>query len=232
MLQRTSVEIQPTTLTIRVGLLGGIESYRALQYELDRRGDPDVSAAEIDAWLRMIWIPAVVVELDGQRVQLDTVNTTASFVGAPEEVFLAQPLVIAVHVPIPVDGKRHELRIRNSYSLFHTEHQLEVQTGPGVDAKPSANAGSESVVSFRTDPGLAPGPTTLVSSSTITASDDRPWLSSIWIWLVIAGPMITVSLWLYVARRRDQAVRPVAVRQSQATRKKPVAVRTIDAPDE
>jgi hypothetical protein len=235
-LQRTSIEIQPATITIRIGLLGGTESYRALQYELDQRGDPELSTAEIETWLRRSWIPAMAVEMDGQPILLNTLNTTASFDGAPAELFLAQPLVVAVNVPIPPDGKQHELRIRNDYGALHTEYQLELRAGTDVEAKASANTGVETVVRFRTDPAAAPGPATLVSYSASTATGDKSVINSVaaqWLWLAIAALVGVVGAWLVAARRKDQAARPAtAVRHSQASKKRPVAVRTIDAPDE
>jgi hypothetical protein len=234
-LQRTSVEIQPTTLTIRFGLLGGIESYRALQYELDQRGDPAISDAELTTWLQRSWIPTVGVELDGDPVLLNTLNTSASFDGVPETVFLSQPLVVAVSVPFPTDGKEHTLLIRNGYSSLHSEYQLEVLAGPGVRAEQKSNAGQNMVVSFRTDPTLAPGPTTQAGFSVTGVADSSSTLDQLrdhWLWIAVGVMFGAVGVWLALARKKDQAVRPVTVRQSQASRKKPVAVRTIEAPDE
>jgi hypothetical protein len=235
-LQRTSIEIQPTTIAIRIGLLGGSESYRALQYELDQRGDPELSTAEIETWLRRSWIPAMAVELDGQPILLNSLNTTASFDGTPAELFLAQPLVVAVNVPIPLDGEQHKLRIRNDYAALHAEYQLELRAGTSVEAKASTNTGIETVVRFRTDPAAAPGPATLVSYTASAANGDKSLPAKIveqWMWLVIAALVGAVGAWLVVARHKDQAARPAtAVRHSQASRKRPVAVRTIDAPDE
>jgi len=234
-LQRTSVEIQPTTLTIRIGLLGGIESWRALQYELDQRGDPAISDAELTSWLQRSWIPTIGIEIDGDPVLLNTLNTSASFDGAPETVFLSQPLVVAVSVPIPTDSKEHTLLIRNDYSSLHSEYQLELLAGPGVRAEQKSDAGKNMVVSFRTDPILAPGPTTQAGLSVTSAVGSGTWLDQIrdhWLWIAVGVMFSAVGVWLVLARRKDQAARPVAVRQSQASRKKPVAVRTIEAPDE
>jgi hypothetical protein len=235
-LQRTSIEIQPTPIMIRIGLLGGSESYRALQYELDQRGDPELSTSEIETWLRRSWIPAMAVELDGQPILLNTLNATASFGGTPDELFLAQPLVVSVSVPIPPDGEQHELRIRNDYGALHAEYQLELRAGTNVEAKASANTGVETVVRFRTDPTAAPGPATLVSYTASPAIGEQSLIDKItaqWIWLVIAALVGAVGAWLVVARRTDQAARPATtVRHSQASRKRPVAVRTIAAPDE
>ena len=235
MLQRTSVEVQPTSLTIRVGLLGGIESYRALQYELDQRGDPAISEAELTTWLQRSWIPTIGVEIDGDPILLNTLNTSASFDGAPETVFLSQPLIVAVSVPIPTDGKEHTLLIRNDYSSLHSEYQLELLAGPGVRAEQQSNAGRNMVVSFRTDPTLAPGPTTQAGFSVTSAASGKSRLDQIrdyWLWIIVGVMFGAVGVWLALARRNDQAVRPVTVRQNQASRKKPVAVRTIEAPDE
>jgi hypothetical protein len=236
-LQRTSVEIQPTTITIRVDLLGGSESYRALQFELDQRGDPAISAAELDTWLRRSWIPAMGIEIDGEPVLLNSANTVASFDGPPEMVFLVQPLVVSVSLPAPGDGEEHTLLIRNEYSLLHTEYQLEMLTGPGVQAEQASNAGMGMAIRFRTDPAIAAGPATQASFSVVTASGEDSWLDQVrdqWIWLAMAGMVGAVGLWLGLARRRDQTVaRSVStVRQIQASRKKPVAVKTIEAPDE
>jgi hypothetical protein len=234
-LQRASIEIQPTTLTIRVGLLGGIESYRALQYELDQRGDPAISGAELTSWLQRSWIPTVGIELDGEQVLLNTLNTSASFDGAPETVFLSQPLVVTVSVPIPTDGEEHTLLIRNDYSSLHSEYQLELLAGPGVRSEQKSNAGKNMVIRFRTDPTLAPGPTRQAGFSVASAASSGSSLDQIldhWLWIAIGAMFGAVGVWLAVARRKDQAARPVAVRQSQARRKKPVAVRTIEAPDE
>lgn len=137
--------------------------------------------------------------------------------------------------PIPTDGKEHSLLIRNDYSSLHSEYQLELLAGPGVNAKQKSNAGKNMVVSFRTDPSLAHGPTTQVGFSVTTAASSGSWLDQIrdhWLWLVLGAMFGAVGIWLALARRRDQAARPVAVRQIQASRKKPVAVRTIEAPDE
>jgi len=234
-LQRTSVEIQPTSLTIRLGLLGGIESYRALQYELDQRGDPAISDAELTSWLQRWWIPTISIELDGDPVLLNTLNASASFEGAPEMVFLSQPLVVAVTAPIPPDGKEHTLLIRNDYSALHSEYQLELLAGPGVHAEQKSNAGKNMVVAFRTDPTLSSGPTTQAGFSVTSAASSGSWLDQIrdhWIWIAVGVMFGAVGIWLALARRRDQAARPVAVRQIQASRKKPVAVRTIEAPEE
>ena len=64
---RASRSSRPT-ITIRVSLLGGNDSYRALQYELDQRGDPALSDAEISTWLRATWMPAMAIEIDGAPV--------------------------------------------------------------------------------------------------------------------------------------------------------------------
>ena len=137
--------------------------------------------------------------------------------------------------PIPTDGEEHTLLVRNDYSSLHSEYQLELLAGPGVRAKQESNAGKNMVVSFRTDASLAPGPTTQAGFSVTTAASSGSWLDQNrdhWLWLVLGAMFGAVGIWLALVRRRDQAARPVAVRQIQASRKKPVAVRTIEAPDE
>lgn len=229
--------MQPTTITIRFGLLGGSESYLGLQYELDSRGDPEVTATELATWLRRSWIPSVAITIDDQPLPLDESTVSASHDGLPEQLFLTQPLVLAIQAPIPADGQRHTLEISNNYYALHSEYQLEVLLGPGAVADVVRNDGASVEIRFETDPALPAGTPTLASFATIQAPGGDSWqdrLAGVWLWLVIALLAGAVAVWLVWARRRDQApIRPAAnVRQNHARRKKPVAVRTIEAPDE
>jgi hypothetical protein len=237
LLQRASVEVQPTAITVQVSLLAGLESYFAFQTELDQRGNPEISDAELGYWLRNFWIPAMAIEIDGVPVALDMGSVSAMYSGPPEGVFLTQPLVVSVAAPIPLDGEEHTLLIRNNYAPFHSEYQLELLTAPGTEAEQATNEGKYMAVRFRTDPASPGGAATQASFSVTGATGKRSWLDRItdgWPWIAAAGLVGAVLAWLVVARIRDQAGArsEMSVRQSQAKRKKPVAVKTIDAPDE
>jgi hypothetical protein len=237
LLQRTSVEVQPTAITVRVSLLAGIESYVGFQNELDQRGNPEITEAELGYWLRNVWLPAMAVELDGDPIELDMETVSSTWSGPPEGVFLSQPMVIAVNVPIPLDGEQHTLLIRNDYAPFHSEYQLELLAAPGTEAEEASNEGRYMAIRFRTDPSSPGGAATQTSLSVNGATGKQSWADRIanqWPWIVAAGLIGGVSIWLVTARIRDQAAADSAksVRQNQASRKKPVAVKTIDAPDE
>jgi hypothetical protein len=236
-LQHTSVEVQPTAITIRISLLGGIQSYRALQTEVDQRGDPALSQAEIATWLRHSWIPAMAIEIDGQPMTLDDSTVTGSFAGEPDALFLANPMVVTVTVPIPLDGKKHLLLIRNDYSSFHSDYQLEVLIAPGTEAEQASDSGKNMAVRFQTDPSAPDGTATQATLTIVTTAGspsvvDR--IADLWQWIIAGLLLAGVLGWLVWARLSDQAATrsATAVRQTQASRKKPVAVRTIDAPDE
>jgi hypothetical protein len=236
-LQVTTVELQPTGFTITVSLLGGSESYRALQYELDQRGDPELSDAEIGAWLRGVWLPAMAFEIDNGPVPIDPSQVEAAFGGPPKEMFLNNPLVLTVRIPVPPDGKAHRLTVRNDYAQEHAEYRLELLTAPGTEASVTDDSARDWSISFKTDPA-SPGGTAILASLTVAGGSGSASILDLLrdnaVWIVAVLIVVGVVGWLVLARLQDQAAARLAkpVRQSQASRKKPVAVRTIDAPDE
>lgn len=182
--------------------------------------------------------------------------------GDPSLVFLSSPLLIEVDVQIPTDGLPHQLLIRNDFESYRSDYDLQILTSEGTEGEQLSNNGRAMVIEFETDPDAAGGELTQASYSTVINSADESFLDKLMnnvLWIGLAVLALAVVGYLGYLRRAEHKAAAAAqararskppsptsgkksgtnqarsvqkVRQSQAKTKKPVAVKTIDAPDE
>jgi hypothetical protein len=248
-------------MAVKFALFAGILIQDEISGQIDIDGDGQFSDAELRVWIDNVWGPTMSMSLDAQTsIAIDSTTAHASVLGDPSLVLLSQPLLIEVDVPVPMDGLPHQLLIRNDYESHRSDYDLQVLTAPGAEGEQLSNNGRIMVVEFETDPEAEGGELSQASFSSVLNSAepsvmDRITDNLLWIGLGVLGLAVVGWLgYLRLAERRAAQAEAAAkaakksgsaksraqaetrsaqkVRQSQASKKKPVAVKTIDAPDE
>ena len=229
-----------------------------LKAEIDTNGDGQFTQAELDGWLAADWARQVGIEIDSLVNLMTQATLSVSYDGSADEMFITAPVAIVAIVPAPQDGTEHTLLIRNRYQSYRSDYQVELFASKATDAELTANRGEVVTIRFTTDPTATSGDLVRLDASAVGLAGAsrllRGRLGDALLWIVIGVAIAGVAGWLVVLRLRERAQsrsrslpkqsgrRPAAiakanqsakmVRQSQATKKKTVAVRTIDAPEE
>ena len=239
-------------------LFAGYLAAPDLKAQIDTDGDQEFTQRELDAWLASEWARQVGMEIDSLVNLMTQATLAVSYTGSPDDMFVSLPVSIVATASAPLDGVEHTLLIRNRYQSYRSDYQAELFASTGVEAELTSSSGEITMIGFTTDPSAAGGALTSVDVSAVgPASVDKSWgdqLKDSLLWVLVGIAIIAVVAWLGVMRlkERSEARAKLAreqprsrtkgapgsgqpekrVRQSQTTRKKAVAVKTIDAPEE
>jgi hypothetical protein len=212
-----TVEIEPTSIIVRVDLYAGVIAYKDLLPEVDTDGDGAIADSELAAWVEAQWRPNIAFQLDKLTDLAPTALISASLSGPVSTLFLSEPLTILATIPIPTDGKPHTFVMKDNYRWPQSDYQMQVLAGQGTEGNLASNDGRVTVINFQTDPTAAGGNPVQADASIVLASQKSGAIDRIkkaWLWITVVAVVALVCGWLIWARRQES---DAAVPKAQAS---------------
>ena len=216
----TTVDIEPSTITVRTDLFAGEIAFKDLIAELDTDGDGNITDVELQSWVATFWRPQIAYQIDTLTDAALTAPITASFTGPVDTLFYVDPLTIIATFPIPTDGLPHSLVVKDDYRWSQSDYQLTLLGGEGVDGSLTSNSGQVAVIDFETDPEAAGGNPTELDSSFATGSSNQSFVDKVkdaWLWILVGVIALGVIGWLIWERRKEAAMAATPAPRSKAT---------------
>ena len=204
-----TVEIEPTSIIVRVDLYAGVIAYKDLLPEVDTDGDGAIADSELAAWVEAQWRPNIAFQLDKLTDLAPTAVISASLSGPVSTLFLSEPLTILATIPIPTDSKPHTFVMKDNYRWPQSDYQMQLLAGQGAEGNLASNDGRVTVINFRTDPTAAGGNPVQADASIVLASQKSGAIDRIknaWLWIMVLLAIALVCGWLIWARRHESGV--------------------------
>lgn len=214
-------------MTVKFALFAGILIQDEMIELIDIDGGEQLSEAELGVWLDNTWAPAISISIDAQtNVPINSEVARVIAPAQPNLLFLSEPLLIEVDVPIPTDGLPHQLLIRNDYESHRSDYDLQVLTAPGTEARELSNNGRAMVVEFETDPEAEGGELSQASFSAVITSDDKSFMDKVMdqiLWIGIGLLALAVVGWLgYLRHAEAKTVKAAeAAKAARSANRKP-----------